>query len=355
VRDEGSDIRIGCNAYQERGRAMLTPKQNFLEVKNGGHPDRFVKQYEYFVPMFTPIGKMIGMPMPGELNYVNGWGVTSSWAPGQPGAFPVHTPDKIVCKDIEHWQDYVHAPDPKKVSETAWEEYQARFESIDPNEQYAAPFLSPGIFEQTHYLMEIKNCLIAFYENPDEMHELIKYLVDWELQVAELVCDHIPCKAMFHHDDWGSQTSTFLSPDMWAEFFLDPYKELYGYWKERGVEIIIHHSDSYAATLVPYMIEVGIDVWQGVMNSNNIPELIEKYGGQITFMGGVDSATIDYEGWTQEVVDQRVKEACDACGPLYFIPCASQGLPLSNFPGVYAATDDAIDRYSKIYWEEHGL
>ena len=31
-----------------------------------------------------------------------------------------------------------------------------------------------------------------------------------------------------------------------------------------GVDVIVHHSDSYAATLVPYMIEMGIDVWQGV-------------------------------------------------------------------------------------------
>ena len=32
---------------------------------------------------------------------------------------------------------------------------------------------------------------------------------------------------------------------------------------------LVHHSDSYAATLVPSMIEMGIDVWQGCMETNN--------------------------------------------------------------------------------------
>ena len=61
---------------------------------------------------------------------------------------------------------------------------------------------------------------------------------------------------------------------------------MYKFWKDNGVELIVHHSDSYAATYVPLMIEMGIDIWQGAMSTNNIPKLIERYGKQITFMGG---------------------------------------------------------------------
>ena len=95
------------------------------------------------------------------------------------------------------------------------------------------------------------------------------------------------------------------------------------------------------------MIEMGIDIWQGVMTTNNIPELIKKYGGKISFMGGIDSAKIDYEGWTKDVVAREVKRACDENGKRYFIPRASQGLAVSTFPGVYEAPSEAIDAYSK--------
>ena len=112
--------------------------------------------------------------------------------------------------------------------------------------------------------------------------------------------------------------------------------------------MIVHHSDSYAATLVPYMIEMGIDIWQGVMTSNNIPELIQKYGGKISFMGGIDSARVDHPGWTREEVHTEVEKACRECGKHYFIPSASQGLPISTFPGVYEALTEEIDAISKI-------
>ena len=327
---------------------MLTPRQNLLETIKGGNPDRFVNQYDFIkLVMNNPFAMSNPNPKYGEHNVVNAWGVTKSWPEGTPGAFPVHTPDKIVIKDIEDWKSYVKAPS-VMFPESAWEPAIAAAEAIDRSQYFVAPFIAPGLFEQCHYLLEIQNCLINFYEYPDEMAELIKYLTDWEVQYAEQLCKYIKPDALFHHDDWGSQISTFLSPDMFEEFYLDAYKQVYGTYKANGVELIVHHSDSYAATLVPFMIDMGIDIWQGVMNSNDIPALIKKYGGQISFMGGIDSADVDFEGWTQDRVAEKVKAACEACGKHYFIPCGSQGLPMSTFPGVYEAISQEIDNMSKI-------
>ena len=145
--------------------------------------------------------------------------------------------------------------------------------------------MAPGIFEQSHHLCAIDNALMYFITNPEEMKDLIKYLTEYELRVAENVCDHLHPNALFHHDDWGSEINSFLRPEMFAEFFVDSYKEIYGYYKSRGAEFVFHHNDSYGANLIPYMIEMGIDVWQGTMESNNVKELLEEYKGKIAFMG----------------------------------------------------------------------
>ena len=58
---------------------------------------------------------------------------------------------------------------------------------------------------------------------------------------------------------------------MFEEFIYPAYKDIYGVYKENGADLIVHHSDSYAATLVPYMIDMGISIWQGVMTTNDIP------------------------------------------------------------------------------------
>ena len=325
---------------------MLTIRQNLLETIRGGNPDRFVKQYEAFAIMRdTPYSKRNPPPVKGMGPVVDMWGITREFPANTPGSFPVHTPDKIVIKDMENWRDYVKAPS-LDFPEEEWLECAKAYENIDRKEKFATFFFVPGIFEQCHYLMEIQNCLTAFYEYPDEMHELIDLIADWEVAYAEKVCKYLKPDALFHHDDWGTQISTFISPKMFEEFFLPAYKKVYGYYKAHGVELIVHHSDSYAATLVPYMIEMGIDIWQGVMNSNNIKQLIDTYGGKISFMGGIDSASVDYEGWTREKIAQEVERTCTENGKLYFIPSASQGGPASTFPGVYDTINEEIEKIS---------
>ena len=329
---------------------MLTIRENLLETIRGGNPDRFVNQYEFMDMIIgSPFGEDNPNPKRGEMNVPNAWGIIKSWPEHVPGAFPVHTPDKIVIKDIENWHDYVKVPN-VVYPEERWAPYIERINAVDRTQKFATCFVAPGVFEQSHYLMEIQNCLMAFYEYPDEMHELIDMITEWELAYAAEICKYLKPDAIFHHDDWGSQISTFISPEMFHEFYTPAYKKIYGYYKEHGVQLIVHHSDSFAATLVPEMIEMGIDIWQGVMTTNNIPELIKKYGGQISFMGGIDSATIDFPGWTEEDVKKQVERCLAEHGKHYFIPGASLGLATSNHPGVYECTAKWIDEGSKKYF-----
>ena len=325
---------------------MLTPRQNMLETIHGGKPDRYVNQYEAVQLLYHPPLAHRGGPKKGQLNVVNSWGVTNSFPENVPGAFPVHTPETIVVKDIEHWRDYVHAP-AMDYPDEEWAKFKEKYDAVDHTKSFAAAFIAPGIFEQTHHLCEIKNALTYYLTNPDEMHDMIAYLTEYEMQMAEQICSKIHPDAIFHPDDWGSELSTFMSPTMFEDFFVEPYKQLYGYYHDHGVELIFHHADSWAETLVPDMIEIGIDVWQGCMKSNNLPELIRKYGGKITFMGGIDNKDVDFVGWTQEDCRKAARNAIDRNGSLYYIPCITQGGPGSVFPGTYMALCEEIDKYSE--------
>ena len=331
---------------------MLTAKQNMLQVIRGGNPDRIVNPYEAVYLMFHPFMFASPLLQKGQENVVNAWGVTNSFPEGTPGAFPVHTPDKIVVKDIEHWRDYVHAPS-LKFSQDQWDQIKEQYDAVDGSKAFKAAFVAPGLFEQTHHLCEITRALMYYITNEDEMHDLLKYLTEWELELAEGICSNLHPDALFHHDDWGSLDSSFMSPAMFEDFLLEPYKEIYKYYHEHGVELVIHHSDSYGANLVPDMIEMGIDVWQGcMMETNDLPGLVKKYGGKISFMGGIENRAVDFEGWTDENCDAVVRRVCEACGNKYFIPCIAQGGPGSVYPGVYDSLVKSIDNLNK---EKYGI
>ena len=325
---------------------MLTAKENMREVIRGGNPDRVVNQYEAVQLLLHPFMMFSGPRLvKGGPDIVDAWGVTNSWPENVPGQFPVHTPDKIVLKDIENWRDYVKFPSLDFTPEQ-WAICKGMYDAVDGTKAYKATLVVGGLFERCHHLMSIEEALMAFYEYPDEMHELIDALTEWELKLAEGICENLHPDAVFHHDDWGSEKNSFMSPAMFEEFFLEPYKKIYSYYKSHGCELVIHHADSYCANLIEYMIEMGIDVFQGAMKSNNNPELIAKYGDKITIMGEIDNKQVDFQGWTDADCKNAALTAIERCGEKYFIPCITQGGPGSTVSGTYVSLTKAIDEYN---------
>jgi uroporphyrinogen-III decarboxylase len=332
---------------------MLTIRQNLLETIHGGNPDRFVDQYEFLdmvfaSPSFNPkyADPNVGFPSPGGPPARNAWGVWISWPAGLPGPFPLHDSEHKLLKDITKWRDIVKMPR-TDYPEDAWGPSVEQISKVDRKEKFATIMMAPGVFEQLHYLMGMDDCLANFYEEPEYMKELIDFITEYELKSAEPMLKYLKPDALFHHDDWGSQRSSFLSPGMFEEFIEPAYKRIYKFHKDHGVQIIVHHSDSYAANLVPSMIRVGIDVFQGCVSTNNVPDLIKKYGGKISFMGDLDNGKLDRADWTPEEVIAEVERVCRQNGTKYYIPCLTMGGPGSTFPGVYEKVSEEIHRMSK--------
>ncbi len=324
---------------------MLTGKENLREVmKRDGHPDRFVKQYEFLHLLVPDTYYMGDYPIqPGNEGY-DQFGVYWVLPEGQMGAFPLHDDAHRVLKDITEWREIVKKP---HIPEDPgyWGMLNGIAAQADRDNQYVCAVQTQGIFERLHALMGMEDAMANFYEEPEEMHALIDFLTEIELDFARTMIERCHIEAVLHHDDWGATENSFISPAMFEEFILPAYKKIYGYYKDHGV-LIVHHNDGYGKNLVPFMVEMGVDIWQGVIPTNDIPELIEKYGGQITFMGEIETRLLDVPDWTPEMVAAEVERACRKCGIHSFIPCLTAGMPFTSF-NVGAAVDAEIDRMSR--------
>ena len=109
--------------------------------------------------------------------------------------------------------------------------------------------MGPGIFALCCRLGGLRQALDNLREHPDYMHDLIRYLTDFELRLADEICAHVHPDALFHRDGWGARLADGLSPAMFDDFFLEPYKEVYQFYRSRGVELIVHHDGGCAAAL----------------------------------------------------------------------------------------------------------
>ena len=333
---------------------MQTPKEVFLETIRGGTPDRYSNQFEALALQWcTPQDVRHPDAEYGKPPVKNAWGVTFEWPVGTPGPFPLHDEEHLVVKDIEHWEEYVHMPE-TEFPEEEWEWIVEEANKVDRNQQLVTAVMWPGIFENCHHLMDMEPCMVALYEEPEIMHDIIDVIVEYEIKMAKNIIDHIHPDALYRHDDWGTQRSTFMSNDMFREFLLEPTKKVYKYWKDNGVDIIVHHSDSYGETLLPEMEEMGIDVWQGALSTNDLNKIAHEYKGRVTVMGGINNGIVDVEGWTPEAVDEEVNRVLDWVDSPYIIPNCTFGGNASSYDGVYDCVTESIDRYNreKYKWRE---
>lgn len=325
---------------------MLTPKENFLETIHGGHPDRFSNQFDPLALQWcTPQDVRHPDAEYGQGEAVNCWGVTFLWPEGTPGPFPVQDKEHLLCPDVEHWRDYIKMPE-TTFPESEWEWIVEEADKVDRTQQLVTATIWPGLFENCHHFMGMETACMNFLFEPEKMHDVIKYVQEYEFKIAETFIDHIHPDALYRHDDWGSQKSTFMSTDMFEEFFLEPTKEVYEYWHDHGVDVLIHHSDSYCETFVPYMVEMGVDVWQGALTTNDLHKLAHDYAGKFTVMGGIDNGIVDRPDWSQDKIDAEVARVLDWVDSPYFIPDSTYGGPMSAYEGVYDAVTKAIDKYN---------
>ena len=185
-----------------------------------------------------------------------------------------------------------------------------------------------------------------FLLEPEAMHELIDVICEYRLTYMKLVVEHLHPDCIVSHDDWGSKTSLFMSPEVWREFFKEPYRKLYSYLHSQGV-IVMHHGDSYMEPIVEDMAEIGVDIWQGVLNTNNIPLISEKVGDRMLLMGGIDSV-IDREDATEEEIRKETRRACNEYGHLKgYWPGITYSGPGTIYPHVEEIVIDEINRYNK--------
>ncbi|MBQ1319633.1 MAG: cobalamin-dependent protein [Solobacterium sp.] len=325
----------------------MTPKEIFLELlKPNGQPERQLKQYEALHMVLTdPInGYLRGSRVRGSVSK-DRWGTTINFPADAPGPMPVTTEELKVLKDITHWQDYVHAPDIIANCQEGWEECAADARQKAGDERLVTGFMATGMFEQLHFLMGFEDTLTSLYEYPDEMHELIDYIADYRIEYAKMLIDRLHPDVVFTHDDWGTKEALFMKPEMWREFFKEPYRRFYGAMRERGV-ITVHHADSYLVPIVEDMAEIGIQVWQGVLPENNIPELQKLLKGRMVLMGGIGAA-IDREDASEAEIREYVQKTLAAnCPGGHYIPSITYGLAGTVYKHVDPVINSEIDRWN---------
>jgi hypothetical protein len=246
------------------------------------------------------------------------WGVVHRFLPGDPGIIPIVNEENKVIKDITHWRDYVNFPE---IPDLDWSDAKKTVADIDRETTLVMVPTFRGLFERAHCLMPFEETLINMYEEPEAMYELFGAYTDWKLKVVEQIIDNMQPDIIHSHDDWGSKTALLFSPDKFRELLKPHYARLYKYIKDRGV-LVQHHADCFCQGLENDMVDLGVDMWQGILPTNDIVQIQKNTGGKMLLMGGLGQDKIDQADASEDLIRAEVRRAIDTYAPGgAFLPC----------------------------------
>ena len=323
----------------------MTAKENFLRLMRNDSPEWLGDPWDCFWgDPLTVDGVTIAMayPRPGQMNVKNAWGATFDFPEGQPGFVPNVTEENCVIKDITCWRDYVQFPDISKMQ-------FPKVESDGTRLVMCPSFAGP--FEFTHYMMPFEEALMNFLLEPEAMEELISASMDWKIQAAERLIDEMHPDVIHTQDDWGSKQSMFLSPETWRSIIKPHYARFCAYLKSRGV-LIQHHCDGVADAVAGDMVEMGIDMWQGVLPENDVEAVLRRTEGRLCLMGLLDMPAIDQPDVPEETIRAAVRSAVERYMPLgHVIICPTNITAIT--PSVQEIIHDELNSYGAAYAKAH--
>ena len=134
-----------------------------------------------------------------------------------------------------------------------------------------------------------------------------------EFFMKELSCwIRTDCDGLFFMDDWGSQNSLLISPDLWRLFYKPLYKDYCDLIHSTGKKIFFH-SDGNIMAIYEDLIEIGIDAINSQLFCMDMNEIANRFKGRITFWGEIDRQHILPFGTIEDIKNavRSVRSAFD--------------------------------------------
>ena len=149
----------------------------------------------------------------------------------------------------------------------------------------------PGPFTILNAIRLLDNVYYDVYDYPEEMHRLIKRIMDIQNEVIKEIVK-MPITAVYFQDDIASSKGVMLAPQMLDEFVFDYFKEGIAAAKAAG-KFVVFHSDGNVTDVLDRLVELGINAVNPLQPEfNDFEAFKKKYHRRLAVYGGMDNTKI---------------------------------------------------------------
>ncbi|MDY5101081.1 MAG: uroporphyrinogen decarboxylase family protein [Oscillospiraceae bacterium] len=297
--------------------AKVTPKENFMMLAHGGHPE--------YVPVYT----MMGIPYLGEVadamimdptftanHFVDGgydmWGVRYV-APEAGVQATMPDTSIIMLEDIADWSKVIKFPKPNDVDYDR--AYKEGLEKANIDRTQTVLKGGPGLmpFQELVAMMGFEGGLMALYTDPEEVKAMLNAMVDHIEPYFMKMYEASKPDMWYILDDTCAKQTPFFSPEIYEDVFLPIYKRLARPAMENDIPVVFHNC-GYCEPFMEMMTQFNVQILEPTQESNDIMACKERFKGKMSFCGGWDwdlHMPKNYPEFDEEEIRQGVRDAID--------------------------------------------
>jgi len=166
-------------------------------------------------------------------------------------------------------------------------------------------------FERLQFLRGAQNLYYDIGYGVPELRLLLEMVHEFYLEDIRGWCAS-EVDGIFFMDDWGTNTTLLINPQIWREVFKPLYREYCEIIHAAG-KFAFFHSDGNTQEIFGDLVEIGIDTINSQLFTMDIEELARLYKGKVTFWGEIDRQYVLPFGTPEEVsaAVHRVRRALD--------------------------------------------
>ena len=241
-------------------------------------------------------------------------------------------PYEYPVKDFEDWLKIKH-----------W--YSFREDRINPEQLKTAKKLQeqghlilagiPGGFDEPRQLMGEENLCLAYYEQPELIHDILNTISDTNMKVFERIFDFLTVDNLTVHEDMAGKSGALAGPVQIKEFIEPYYLKIWNECKLHGTKLFSQDSDGDMNGVIDAFLDADVNVmYPFEPNSHmDIVKSRKKYGKRLAFKGGIDKFAL--RGGIKDIEEELAYKICSETlggGTIFALDHRiPNGVPLENY------------------------
>lgn len=145
------------------------------------------------------------------------------------------------------------------------------------------------LYGGVRWLLGDQDCLIAFADDPELVHDIMNTLTNVFLTVFHQVVKQVRIDVIHIWEDMSGKQGSLISPRHWREFMTPCYRRIKEFAVDYNIPLLSVDTDGYPDDILPTMIDAGVNYWWPieVAAGCDVNDFRARYP-ELGLMGGID-------------------------------------------------------------------